>query len=102
MREEDSHMHMGWSYRTADEDEGVNPYGGETMSTAAHHASAITLNAGLGGGRGARRDISMSGAEYDPDRPLNQIMAGVGRMSMFDEQSKSKNVSYPPNEKPLT
>ncbi|TEB30524.1 hypothetical protein FA13DRAFT_1733395 [Coprinellus micaceus] len=93
MREEDSHMHMGWSYRTADEDEGVNPYGGETMSTAAHHASAITLNAGLGGGRGARRDISMSGAEYDPDRPLNQIMAGVGRMSMFDEQSKSKNTA---------
>ncbi|KAJ3522809.1 hypothetical protein NMY22_g11728 [Coprinellus aureogranulatus] len=88
-RDEDSHANPGWSYRTGDDDEGINPYGGNTMSTAAHHASAITLNAGLGGGRGARRDVSMSGAEYDPDRPLNQIMQGVGRMSMFDD----KNVS---------
>lgn len=86
-------MHMGWSYRTADDDDGVNPYGGETMSTAAHHASAVTITAGLGGGRGGhRRDISMSGAEYDPERPLNQIMAGVGRMSMLDDPSKSKHV----------
>jgi hypothetical protein len=92
-QEEDSHMHMGWSYRTADDDDGINPYGGETMSTAAHHASAVTITAGLGGGRGGhRRDISMSGAEYDPERPLNQIMAGVGRMSMLDDPSKSKHV----------
>ncbi|KAF6747965.1 hypothetical protein DFP72DRAFT_972051 [Ephemerocybe angulata] len=91
--EEDSHMQMGWSYRTGDDDDGVSPYGGETMSTAAHHASAVTLTAGLGGGRGARRDVSMSGAEYDPDRPLNQIMAGVGRMSMFDDPSKSKHTA---------
>ncbi|KAF5340634.1 hypothetical protein D9611_007389 [Ephemerocybe angulata] len=91
--EEDSHMQMGWSYRTGDDDDGVSPYGGETMSTAAHHASAVTLTAGLGGGRGARRDVSMSGAEYDPDRPLNQIMAGVGRMSMFDDPSRSKHTA---------
>lgn len=77
----------GLSYRTADDSEGINPYGGNTMSTAAHHASAVTLNAGLGGGRGARRDVSLSGAEYDPERPLNQIMAGVGRMSMFDDKT---------------
>ncbi|TFK23421.1 hypothetical protein FA15DRAFT_620875 [Coprinopsis marcescibilis] len=87
--EADSQMH-GWSYRTGDDDEGINPYGGETMSTAAHHASALTITAGLGG-RGARRDVSMSGAEYDPDRPLNQIMAGVGKLSMFDDPSKSKH-----------
>ncbi|RXW21076.1 hypothetical protein EST38_g4784 [Candolleomyces aberdarensis] len=90
-QDEDSHMHMGWSYRTGDDDDGINPYGGETMSTAAHHASAVTITAGLGGGRGHRRDVSMSGAEYDPERPLNQIMAGVGRMSMLDDPSKSKN-----------
>ncbi|EAU85851.2 hypothetical protein CC1G_05068 [Coprinopsis cinerea okayama7 len=87
--EADSQMH-GWSYRTGDDDEGINPYGQETMSTMHHHASALTITAGLGG-RGARRDISLSGAEYDPDRPLNQIMAGVGKLSMFDEGSKSKN-----------
>ncbi|KAJ2914734.1 hypothetical protein MD484_g5681, partial [Candolleomyces efflorescens] len=90
-QEEDSHMHMGWSYRTGDDDDGINPYGGETMSTAAHHASAVTITAGLGGRGGNRRDISMSGAEYDPERPLNQIMAGVGRMSMLEDPSKSRH-----------
>jgi hypothetical protein len=81
-----------WSYRTVDDDEGINPYAGETMSTAAHHASALTLNAGLGGGRGARRDISLSGAEYDPDRPLHDMIAGVdSKLSVFDvEASRSK------------
>ncbi|KAH6911679.1 hypothetical protein BKA70DRAFT_861565 [Coprinopsis sp. MPI-PUGE-AT-0042] len=90
--EADSQMH-GWSYRTVDNDEGVNPYeNGETASSAAHHASALTITAGLGlGGRGGRRDISLSGAEYDPERPLNQIMSGVGRMSMFDDPSRSRN-----------
>lgn len=81
-----------WSYHTVDDEEGINPYAGETMSTAAHHASALTLNAGLGGGRGARRDISLSGAEYDPDRPLHDMIAGVdSRLSVFDiEASRSK------------
>lgn len=87
-----------WSYRTADDEEGINPYtGGDTMSTAAHHASALTLNAGLGGGRGRRRDISISGAEYDPDRPLHDMIAGVdSKLSVFDvEASRSKYpVSY--------
>ncbi|KZT12216.1 uncharacterized protein LAESUDRAFT_691432 [Laetiporus sulphureus 93-53] len=65
----------GWSYQSFDPGDTVNPYGGETMSTAAHHASALTLSAGLAG-RGSRRDVSLSGAEYDPDRPLQGIMAG--------------------------
>jgi len=78
-----------WSYRTADDEDGINPYGGETMSTAAHHASALTFTAGLGGGRTARRDPSLSGAEYDPERPLDRIIAGVnGKLSMFDDPSK--------------
>ncbi|THH31182.1 hypothetical protein EUX98_g2995 [Antrodiella citrinella] len=71
-------LHRPWSYRATDEDDGYNPYAGETMSTAAHHASALTLSAGLGG-RGGRRDISLSGAEYDPDRPVQGIMAGMNR-----------------------
>lgn len=73
-----SHMH-GWSYRTVDDDDdhGVRPYG-DTISTVGHHASALTLSAGLGGGRGHRREVSLSGAEYDPERPLQDMIAGIG------------------------
>ena len=83
-----------WSYRTADDDEGIAPYGGETMSTAAHHASAVTFTAGLGGGRGARtREPSLNGGEYDPDRPLHAMISGVNsKHSMLDlDPSKSKH-----------
>ena len=73
---DESHFHA-WSYRTADDENGINPYEGRTISTAAHHASALTLSAGLAG-RGSRRDVSMSGAEYDPDRPLTGIIPGFG------------------------
>jgi hypothetical protein len=88
--DDDSQFHP-WSYRTGNDEEGINPYGGgDTISTAAHHASALTLSAGLGGGRGARRDVSLSGAEYDPERPLYAMIAGVNsKHSMFD-WSKSK------------
>ncbi|KAG6853291.1 hypothetical protein C0991_005463 [Blastosporella zonata] len=86
-----------WSYRTLDGDEGINPYGGESLSTAAHHASALTLSAGLGGGRMGRRDISLSGAEYDPDRPLQEMIAGVDpKLSIFDmEPSRSRYLGDP-------
>jgi len=86
--------HRVWSYRTADDDEGIAPYGGETMSTAAHHASAVTFTAGLGGGRGARtRESSLIGGEYDPDRPLHAMISGVNsKHSMLDmDPSKSKH-----------
>jgi hypothetical protein len=81
-----------WSYRSADVDDAVNPYpGGETVSTAAHHASALTLSAGLGLGKGVRRDPSVSGAEYDPERPLGEMMAAMDGFSLFDvEPSKSR------------
>ncbi|KAK7048224.1 AAA family ATPase [Favolaschia claudopus] len=92
----DSELHSqihAWSYRTGDGDDedGISPYGGETVSTAAHHASALTLSAGLGG-RGGRREISLSGAEYDPDRPLHNMMAAVDpKLSMFDmDPSRSR------------
>ncbi|OBZ71751.1 hypothetical protein A0H81_08633 [Grifola frondosa] len=86
--------HHAWSYRTVDDDEGVNPYGGETISTAAHHASALTLSAGLGG-RATRRDVSLSGAEYDPDRPLQGILSSMNtRFSRFDvDSTKSKHIT---------
>ncbi|KAG6812112.1 hypothetical protein H0H92_004341 [Tricholoma furcatifolium] len=86
-----------WAYR-ANDDEGINPYApGESVSTAAHHASALTLSAGLGGGRTGRRDVSLSGAEYDPDRPLKDLMAGVDpKMSIFDiEPSRSRYAGNP-------
>ncbi|KAJ7607022.1 hypothetical protein DFH06DRAFT_1380346 [Mycena polygramma] len=44
-----------WSYRMGDDEDGISPYGGDTVSTAAHHASALALSAGL-------------------DRPLHDMM----------------------------
>jgi hypothetical protein len=80
-----------WSYRTIDDEDenGVNPYAGESLSTAAHHASAVTLNAGLGPRRG---DETRSGAEFDPERPLQNIMAGAERLSMFGNNTTSKSM----------
>ena len=81
-----------WSYRTVDDDDenGVNPYAAESLSTAAHHASAVTLNAGLGPRRG---DDTRSGAEFDPERPLQNIMAGAERLSMFgNNTTTSKSI----------
>ncbi|KAH9042264.1 hypothetical protein EDB85DRAFT_1918825 [Lactarius pseudohatsudake] len=89
-----SQLHA-WSYRTGEDDEGVRPFvGGETLSTAAHHASALTLSAGLAG-RGERRDISLSGAEYDPDRPLQDLIAGMGsQFSLLGaDQAPSRHAS---------
>ena len=63
-----------WSYRTFD-DEGIHPFAGETVSTAAHHASALTLSAGLAG----RAAANLSETEYDPDRPLQRMIAPVDR-----------------------
>ena len=39
-----------WSYRSGEDDKGIHPFvGEETLSTAAHLASALTLSAGFGG-----------------------------------------------------
>lgn len=81
-----------WSYRTVDDEDenGVNPYVGESLSTAAHHASAVTLNAGLAPRRG---EDTRSGAEFDPERPLQNIMAGADRLSMFGNNTTSKSIN---------
>ena len=70
-------QYNAWSMRSFNDDNTVNPYEGGTISTAAHHASALTLSAGLGGRAARRGDVSLSGAEYDPERPLNGIMASM-------------------------
>lgn len=76
-----------YSYRSIDDEDGVH-YMGNTISTVAHHASAVTLSAGLGG-RGNKRgfvgEASLSGAEYDPDRPLDSVLNGVANdLSMLN------------------
>jgi hypothetical protein len=85
--EDRSRVHA-WSYRS--DDEGIVPYGGQTVSTAGHHASALTFSAGLGRA-GARRDVSISGAEFDPERPLSEMIANVRDKFSFLETSKSKS-----------
>ena len=86
-----------WSYRTGEDEEGIHPFvGGETLSTAAHHASALTLSAGLGG-RGERRDISLSGAEYDPERPLQDLIAGIStKFTSFNAEKGSSRHAVSP------
>ncbi|KAF8634161.1 hypothetical protein AX15_001029 [Amanita polypyramis BW_CC] len=95
-----SQLHA-WSYRTGEDDEGIYPYGAESVSTTNHHASGVTLTAGLAGPRSRRgADASLSGAEYDPERPIDAMIAGAEKLSMFDttEASKSKfsNITFDP------
>ncbi|KAG9124304.1 hypothetical protein FRC07_012074, partial [Ceratobasidium sp. 392] len=65
--------------------------GGHTQSTAAHHASALTVGAGLGYG-GAPRPLSRagSGAEYDPDRELSEMLKRRGRISVLDDTTTTR------------
>ncbi|CAE6433886.1 unnamed protein product [Rhizoctonia solani] len=70
------------SFRTADD----SYDGGQTQSTAAHHASGVTVGAGLGYGAGARPvSRTGSGAEYDPDRELSSMLKRRGRVSLLDD-----------------
>jgi hypothetical protein len=81
-----------WSVLTGDEPTGLTPYTGGTVSTAAHHASALSLSAGLAVGRTHRRRSNVSLAEYDPERSVNDLIAGAnGGQSFFDlDMSKSQ------------
>lgn len=75
------------SFRTMDD----SYEGGNTQSTAAHHASALTVGAGLGYG-GTSRPLSRagSGAEYDPDRELTDMLKRRGRVSMLDDTNTTR------------
>jgi hypothetical protein len=82
-----------WSYgMTIDdkEEDGVDPYARESLSTATHHANAVTLNAGLD----LRRcDKTRSGARFNPERPLQSTMTGAELgLSTFDNVTSSKSI----------
>lgn len=76
-----------YSYHSYNNDDNSH-YAGNTLSSAAHHASAVTLSAGLGGRPGKRHyptEASLSGAEYDPDRPLDVVVNGMAEeLSMLN------------------
>ena len=57
---------------------------GETKSSIAHHASAITFRTGL---RGRKRDqpYDLSNVEYDPDRPLDAPLRGISNLSILED-----------------
>jgi hypothetical protein len=75
------------SFRTVDD----SYDGGNTQSTAAHHASALTVGAGLGYGGGARSlSRAGSGAEYDPDRELSDMLKRRGRISVLDDTNTTR------------
>lgn len=90
---EESHGANAYSFHHTGDDyeDAVHVYGGETMSTPGHHASHVTLSAGLArkGRTGIAMDTSLSYAEYDPERPLENLVNGVAHdMSMFDMNSE--------------
>lgn len=67
--------------------------GGDTLSTAQHHASAVTLGAGLGGyptGPSTSRTPSranISAREFDPERKLTDLLSGRVGLSILDEST---------------
>ncbi|KAG8876345.1 hypothetical protein FRB97_004284 [Tulasnella sp. 331] len=78
------------TYRTA----------GDTMSTANHHRSGITLGAGI---RGRIPSLSprQRGGEYDPDRQIDRLIDQRGQMSMFDDATPRKTFASHPTFDPI-
>lgn len=75
------------SFRTVDD----SYEGGNTQSTAAHHASGLTVGAGLGYGAGPRPlSRAGSGVEYDPDRELSDMLKRRGRISVLDDTNTTR------------
>ncbi|KAG8693838.1 hypothetical protein FRC11_002629, partial [Ceratobasidium sp. 423] len=86
------------SFRTADD----SYDGGQTQSTAAHHASGVTVGAGLGYGTGARPvSRAGSGAEYDPDRELSGMLKRRGRISLLDDTNTTARDPSTAKKKPV-
>ncbi|KAF8522190.1 hypothetical protein BU17DRAFT_44955 [Hysterangium stoloniferum] len=73
----------------------LDPDLGHTMSTAAHHASALTLSAGLHGRNYTPGKFRQEDIEFDPDRPLQQMLNSRIRdgLSAFDVTTRSRSKS---------
>jgi hypothetical protein len=78
---DDPRHEFPWSYHAEGEEHGASPYTGATISTAAHHVSALSPSAGLAGRRSSFDESNITSAEYDPDRPVHVIIAGFGQDS---------------------
>jgi len=95
--EHPSHLDSEVFSRHGDEDSlAMDPEFGLTMSTAAHHASALTINAGLGGRHRSPSRANDSRAEFDPERPLQPMLSKklTEGMSMFDTTNRSRSKSF--------
>lgn len=96
--ERPSHLDSDFYSRHGDDSIALDPDLGQTMSTAAHHASALTLSAGLRGRANYNQTsgrTSPGGGEYDPDRPLQAILDNriTDGISLFDATVRSKSKS---------
>ncbi|GJJ15770.1 hypothetical protein Clacol_010048 [Clathrus columnatus] len=90
-----SHFDSDFYSRHGDEDSiAIDPELGLTMSTAAHHASALTLSAGL---HGRNYTPVKTRQEFDPQRPLQPMLKTAEGMSMFDSTVHSKTQSIKSN-----
>jgi hypothetical protein len=62
---------------------------GETKSTLAHHAHAVTFRTGLRGRGGGRTRAGSPSAEYDPDRQLDALVKGASDFSILADSPVS-------------
>lgn len=91
-RHNEHFSHLDSDFYSRHEDSlALDPELGQTMSTAAHHASALTLSAGL---RGRSCTTGRVSQEFDPERPLQDMLNSriADGISIFDAtKSKSRN-----------
>lgn len=93
--EHPSHFDSDFYSRHGDEDSvALDPDLGHTISTAAHHASALTLTAGLHGRNYTPGKSRQSNQEFDPDRPLQPMLNVADGLSMLDSTAHTNTKSH--------
>ncbi|KAF8318980.1 hypothetical protein DL93DRAFT_2164691 [Clavulina sp. PMI_390] len=100
LQKQHQHEHRPPTHEQEDGDETMLR-GQETLSTAQHHASAITLGAGLigpgGPGFNSRTPSrsNISAREFDPERKLPDLLATarIG-LSMFDDEDGEGDMTF--------
>lgn len=58
--------------------------GASPVSTAGHHASAVTLGAGVFKSHGSRAGDDDGDSEFDPERSLGRLVGELGRVMGSD------------------